>query len=214
MITDHNDWIEARKKGIGASEAACIIGMNPWKSNTELWREKVGLAEAEDISDKPCVKYGKEAEAAIRELFKLDYPKFSVGYSEFEMVANDEAHPYMFATLDGYIVDENKRTGVLEIKTTEILNSSQWDKWDNKVPDYYYCQILHQLIATGYDFAVLRADIRYHKGGELRHTVRDYHFSPQADGVQEDMDYLLKEEIKFWECVQNKIQPGQKLPPI
>ncbi len=213
--TNREEWLEVRKKGIGASEASCIIGANPWKTNQQLFDEKIGIAEAEDISDKPCVAYGKSAEEFVREIFKLDYPQYSVGYSEFEMIANKNEHPWLFATLDGYIVEKDtNRLGVLEIKTTEILNPTQWDKWEDKVPDYYYCQLLHQLLATEYDFAVLRADIRYHKNDELRHTVRDYFFDKNDNTVKNDMDYLLKEEIKFWNCIQQNKRPPQILPTI
>lgn len=212
---NREEWLIARKQGIGASEASCILGVNPWKTNQQLFDEKIGVTESEDISDKPCVVYGKQAEEFIREVFKLDYPQYSVGYSEFEMIANQKEYPWLFATLDGYIVEKNtNRFGVLEIKTTEILNPSQWDKWDDMIPDYYYCQILHQLLATGYDFAILRADIRYHKNGELRHTIRDYFFSPGIGDTRKDMEFLLKEEIKFWENVQQRKRPAQILPGI
>ena len=77
-----------------------------------------------------------------------------------------------------------------------------------------YCQLLHQLLATEYDFAVLRADIRYHKNDELRHTVRDYFFDKNDNTVKNDMDYLLKEEIKFWNCIQQNKRPPQILPTI
>ena len=52
------------------------------------------------------------------------------------------------------------RKGILEIKTTEIRRSLDWKKWDGQVPDYYYAQIVHQLLATGYDFAILKARMR------------------------------------------------------
>lgn len=206
-------WLEARKNGIGASEASCIIGVNPWKSNTELWREKTGKSEAENIDNKECVKYGKQAEMFVREIFMLDYPQLNVEYDEFAMIANRESEPWLFATLDGHLISEN-RDGVLEIKTTTIQNNEQWKHWDDKVPDYYYVQILHQLLATGYEFAILRADIRYYKGKELRHTVRDYHFESGEESIQADMEYLLKEEKKFWDCVQRNLQPNLILPEI
>ena len=64
--------MEERKKGIGASDAACVLGRNPYKTNVELWEEKTGIRQSEDISDKPHVKYGTEAEQYLRELFRLD----------------------------------------------------------------------------------------------------------------------------------------------
>ena len=42
--TNREEWLKERKKGIGASEASCIIGVNPWKTNVELWQEKTGPA--------------------------------------------------------------------------------------------------------------------------------------------------------------------------
>lgn len=212
-ISSREEWLEARKHGIGASEASCIIGVNPWKSNVELWREKTGKAEAQNIDNKDCVKYGKEAEQYVRGIFSLDYPDYEIEYDEFAMIANREDTPWLFATLDGHIISGH-RHGVLEIKTTTIQHSEQWKHWDNQVPDYYYTQILHQLLATGYDFAILRADIRYFKNNELRHTVRDYRFEAGTQGIKDDMEYLLKEEIRFWDCVKNKISPNLILPEI
>lgn len=212
-ISSREEWLEARKHGIGASEASCIIGVNPWKSNVELWREKTGKAEAQNIDNKDCVKYGKEAEQYVRGIFSLDYPEYEIEYDEFAMIANREDTPWLFATLDGHIISGD-RHGVLEIKTTTIQHSEQWKHWDNQVPDYYYTQILHQLLATGYDFAILRADIRYYKNNELRHTVRDYRFEAGTQDVKDDMEYLLKEEIRFWDCVKNKKSPNLILPEI
>ena len=34
---DRNEWLEGRKGRIGGSDAACIVGMNPYKTNIELF---------------------------------------------------------------------------------------------------------------------------------------------------------------------------------
>lgn len=36
------DWLEVRKRGIGSSDAAAAVGLNPYKSQLELWLEKTG----------------------------------------------------------------------------------------------------------------------------------------------------------------------------
>lgn len=92
---------------------------------------------SEDISDKPAVIFGKRAESQLRELFKLDYPQYTIDCHEFYMYLNDD-HPFIFATLDGELTDENERKGILEIKTTTIQNKLQWDDWDDRIPDSYY----------------------------------------------------------------------------
>lgn len=117
-IDNRSDWIAARKNGIGASEAAAVIGFSPYKTNIELWREKTGKVIAADISDKPYIQYGKAAEYHIRELFKLSAAdRYTVDYAEFDMHINDK-YPFIFATLDGILTDKDGRKGILEVKTT------------------------------------------------------------------------------------------------
>lgn len=49
---DEEDWLNGRTNGIGGSDAAAIVGMNPYKTNIELFEEKIGRSIPEDISDK------------------------------------------------------------------------------------------------------------------------------------------------------------------
>lgn len=211
-IDNAEEWHKVRAiQGIGGSEAASIVNLNPYKSNLELWEEKTGIREREDISDKPAVKYGKEAEKHIRELFALDYPQYHVEYHEFDILYNDD-YPFIFATLDGELTDCNDRKGVLEVKTTEIQRSSQWKDWDNQVPDHYYVQVLHQLIASKYEFTELVAHIKYHKDKELRTIVKHYHW--EHSEVIGEMQSLIKSEEKFWKSVQEKKRPALQLPQI
>lgn len=81
-----------------------------------------------DISDKPYVKYGTEAEPLIRRLFSLDFPEYQVLYHENRILRSVE-YPFMQASLDGELTDQEGRKGILEIKTTNIMNSAQWGKW-------------------------------------------------------------------------------------
>ena len=159
VLPNREDWLKHRTK-IGGSDASAILGKNPYKTNVELWKDKAFHLMPEDISDKEVVRFGKESEAAIRRLFALDFPQYKVTYDEFGMIANEPDCPFIFATLDGELTDSDGRKGILEIKTTEVRRSLDRKKWDGQVPDYYYAQIVHQLLATGYDFAILKARIR------------------------------------------------------
>lgn len=200
------EWLQLRQEtGIGGSDAGTVLGLNPWCSNLELWKIKTGQVIPEDISDKPAVKFGKVAEEHIRELFRLDYPALSIEYHEFWMYVNDR-HAWQFATLDGELTDEVGQCGILEIKTTTIQNKRQWDEWEDGIPQRYYAQILHQLSATGWDFAILRAYIRYYKGGEFRAAVRDYRI--ERKDVEEDIAVLCESESRFMECVRSGKPPA------
>lgn len=211
---NHEEWIQERKKGLGASDAGTIIGVNKWKTNVELWQEKTGLKEAEDIGDKPYVKYGHDAEPHLRALFALDHPELKVTYeSPYKMIFSDEL-PFIFATPDGELEEiATGRRGGLEIKTTEIMNPRQWSEWKDRIPDQYYSQVCHQMLATGWDFVWLKAQIKWTtKDGEMRLDTREYKI--EREEVQGDIDYLKEAEIKFWRHIQTKQEPALLLPAI
>ena len=202
------EWLEERKKGIGGSDAAVIVGKNPYKTTIDLWEEKLGIKEAEDISDKPYVQYGTNAEEYLRELFKLDFPKYQVNHEEYSIIRHPE-YPFLFASLDGQLVNkETGELGILEIKTSEILKSMQKEKWKDGIPDNYYCQVLHYLYVTGYSFAILKAQLKYNYDGDIKLETRHYYIDRKD--VEDDIKYLSEKEIEFW---NNYVLP-KKQPPL
>ena len=211
IFDNREEWLQARKNHIGGSDASACVGLNPYKDNVQLWEEKMGLRIPQDISDKEYVQYGTEAEMHLRGLFALDYPQYRVLYEENNMFVNSD-YPWMHASLDGELVDEEGRHGVLEIKTTNILQSMQYEKWNDRIPDNYYCQILHYLAVTGYEFVVLKAQLKSWKGDVLHIETRHY-FIERKD-VEEDIRELVRAERRLWECVVSGKRPDLILPAI
>jgi len=208
----HNspEWLAFRKTGLGGSDAAAILGLSPFKTNVEVWEEKVGLREPEDISDKPEVKYGKKAEDLLVKLFALDYPQFKVRQNKKEVYRRG----FMFASLDGELTEiETKERGLLENKTTEIHSATAFAKWNKQIPDYYYVQILHYLIVTGWSFAYCKGQIKQ-KGtnGEIELITRHYPYFRKD--LLEDLKYLYLKEKGFWGYVQRRERPPLILPPL
>ena len=210
----HEEWIQERKKGLGASDAGTIIGVNKWKSNVELWQEKIGLREPEDISYKPYVQYGHDAEPHLRALFALDHPELRVTYeSPYKMIFSDEL-PFIFATPDGELEElATGRKGGLEVKTTEIMNPRQWTEWKGRIPDQYFAQVCHQFLATGWDFIFLLAQIKWtNREGEKMKMIKEYPI--ERIDVLDSIEYLKPMEVDFWHHVKTKKEPGLILPTI
>lgn len=203
-------WLEARRRGIGGSDAGAVIGVNKYRSNVDAWKEKTGLIVPEDVGDKPAVKFGKEAEQHIRALFTLEHPELTVEYHEFYMYFQPE-RPWLYATLDGELTDENNRRGILEIKTATIQNAAGWNEWKDGIPQSYYAQVLHQLAATGWDFVILNA---YLRTPYSRTAARLVERSIERSEVGDDIDYLIEHEAEFWKAVKTKQRPPLKLPEI
>ena len=202
------EWL-VNRKGIGGSDASAILGLNPYKTNQELWMEKKGQMSPVDISGKSYVKYGNDAEPLLRALFALDYPEYKVEYYDNNMIINKK-YPWAHASLDGELMDPDGRRGILEIKTTNILQSMQWEKWDNRIPDNYYIQVLHYLLVTEYDFVVLKAQLKRVRDGEVRLTTKHYHI--EREEVLSDIKMLKEEEEAFWYSLQSGQEPGLLLP--
>lgn len=214
QLDSREEWLKHRMKYIGGSDAATIVGQNPWKSNVELWMEKTGQAIAPDISENPNVKYGTEAEPIIRELFKLNYPKYEVLYAENNSWTNSK-YPFAAVSHDGWLIEkETGRHGIWECKTSEIVSSMSKEKWKDQIPMNYYCQLLHSLLVReDCEFAILTALLTWrYEDKELYQQLRNYHI--ERSEVQADIDFLESSERKFWKQVQERKRPDLILPEI
>ncbi len=205
------DWLAARQGRIGGSDAAAILGLNPYKTNVQLWEEKTGRRQSEDISDKPYVKYGTEAEEPLRELFKMDFSEYTVMYEEGNMWLND-AIPWGHASLDGWLLDQGGRRGIWECKTTEIMRSGQMKLWKGRIPDNYYIQLLHYLLITGFDFAVLKGQLKFDIDREI--WLQTKHYKIERSEVQEDIEFLKEKEFEFWQHIKQDKPPALILPSL
>ena len=210
ICKDRTEWLEHRRDGIGASDAAAVLGVSPWKSNEKLWEEKTGLIVPEDIGDKPHVKYGNDAEPLLRELFALDHPEYLVSFTPYKIFRHP-GKPFITCTPDGELEERaTGRRGGLEIKTTEIMSSAVWEKWKGRVPDEYYSQVCHQMLSAGWDFVELLAQIKFTTAdGDDRKETRHYLFE-RADS-QADINLVEAAETAFWPMVLEKRRPNLKI---
>ena len=205
QLKSREEWLEKRTSYVGGSEAAALVGKNPYMSNIDLWQIKTGQQAKPDIDDKEYVIYGRNAEEHLRALFALDYPQYEVKYVDNNMWLNDR-YPFAHASLDGWLIEkETGRKGILEIKTTNILQSMQKEKWDHRIPDNYYCQCLWYMGVTEFDFAILKAQLKYDYAGDVFLTTKHYHMD-RAE-VQEDIDYLMQRGESFAEYVRTRKEP-------
>ena len=212
ICKDRAEWLEARKDGLGASDAAALLGLSPWKTNVQLWEEKCGLVIPEDIGDKPYVRYGNDAEPLLRSFFALDHPEYRVSFTPYKIIKHQDL-PFITCTPDGELTDADGRQGGLEIKTTEIMSPGQWAHWKGRIPDQYYAQVIWQMIATGWEFVWLKAQIKWHdREGALRLDTREYLI--RREDVLEDIAFTQAEGIKFWKLVETGVRPALKLPEV
>lgn len=61
------EWLEYRRAGIGGSDAAVIVGLNPWRSLSELYADKLGLLP--DKEDNEQMRIGRDLEEYVARRF-------------------------------------------------------------------------------------------------------------------------------------------------
>lgn len=213
-FSDRSAWLKGRKTGIGGSDASTALGLNRWKTNRELWLEKTGRTDPEDISGKEVVIYGQRKEPDIRKDFAIDFEDvYDVEYMDNVTLQNVE-HPELLYSPDGLLIEkETGRLGILEIKTHAVRTSQDWKDWREKIGiEEYYIQVLHGLNVTGFNFVELRVEL---KRSMQYKQIRTYHIDTEDDGVLDDMEWIKSGVIEFWnDYVLPDKEPGLILPAI
>lgn len=166
------EWLEWRRKGIGASDAPVIMGVSPFKTINQLWKEKVmGWQQP----DNAAMARGRELEDEALGAFMMETGLFMT-----PQVRKEHAeHPWMRATLDGY---EEKENLVVEIKTCRAVHE--------EVPEHYYPQLQHQMEVCG------ATSIFYYSYDGNRGKLL------QIDKNPGYVEKMIDSEKKFWERIQ------------
>lgn len=192
---NHEEWLKKRGCGIGGSDAACFMNLNPWKTLNQLWHDKK-FGSQQITND--AIEYGNTAEPCLRTLFQAKHPELDVQYVDNVTLVSKE-HDFLRYSPDGLIYNEETgERGILEIKTSKIINSHSLAKWGPKgsetVPDNYYCQTLEGLIVTDFDFVIYCAELRF-ADGDARIIERSYRKEEALDSMNE----LKQAMIEKWD---------------
>lgn len=203
-VEHSEEWHELRNGGIGGSDAASVLGKNPYKNNVTLWEEKTGRKAQDDLSENEKVIFGSKAEEPMRQIYSLKRKK---DVQKLNGTLISKRFPFIRVNLDGYIKEDN---GLWEGKTATANSYADLQKWKKQLPDQYFTQCLHALLVTGCDYIDLSALIylNFSTTSEVA-QLREYRI--YRNDVLEDITYLVNEEIEFWEKVQNDEEPLLKM---
>lgn len=184
-------WLQYRNKGIGSSDAATAAGLNPFKSQLELWMEKTGriTPSQPDMNEDSPLVWGTILEPIVAEHYAK---RTGRKVRKVNAILQHQDHPWMLANLDREIVG-NDDVQILECKTAGMHSAKLWE---NGVPDYIQLQVMHQLAVTGQqaaDVAVLIAGQKL----EIFRIERD----------DELIERLIKLEQAFWQRVKTNTPP-------
>lgn len=140
------EWLQERKKGIGASEISALLGLNPWVTPYQLWQEKTAEGPAEDkLKDNPAIIAGHMLEDAVAQYYQLTTGRHVIKASAGDWLAVHPQKPWMRCSPDRtfFLDGHGGEKGLLECKTTRTA----LDPAD--LPKNYYLQLQWQLGIMG-----------------------------------------------------------------
>jgi len=182
------DWHKWRRKGIGGSDVATIMGMSPWATARDVYRKKKGIKGAlDDAADREnwvAKKVGHLLESLVAEIFEAQ-----TGLKPYEvrkMFAHPE-HSFMLANVDFFITLPDGKTAILECKTSNSHNKEKWD--DGAVPLNYELQCRHYMAVMNVDVAFIACLFGNNENDFVwRRIDRDLSFE----------DDIIANEAHFW----------------
>lgn len=192
------EWLELRRRGIGGSDVAAVMGLSPWLSAFTLWHIKAGTVEAPKLDSEP-VYWGKVLESLVATRWRQEHPDKHAGHWQGCTWA-DPAEPWRHANPDWIATDGHGHREIVEIKTTRF-----GDEWGHSggdiVPPYYltqllwYCDIMSAgvgwlaVLIGGSDYREYRFEVSEHADeiATIRAMTRAFWESLQA-GDAPDID--------------------------
>lgn len=183
----HDEWLDHRRKSIGGSDAAAIVGLNPYASAYSVWADKRGLIPPKE--DNEAMRLGRDLEEYVAKRFTEATGKKV--RRENNIIINPE-YPFAHANVDRMIIGEDAG---LEIKTTTSLNLKKFK--NGEFPSTYYAQCVHYMAVTGAKRWYLAVLIL---GREL------LTFTIERD--EAEICALMRSEREFWELVEAGMPPA------
>lgn len=179
-------WLDAKKNGIGSSQAAAAIGLSHWQSRIGLWAEFLGLVPP--AAETMPMRLGAELEPFIARCYT---EATGIKVRRANNLRQHPVHGFMLASID-------RRAGR---KPIELKWSARGDGYGepgtDEVPDDVLVQVLHQL-------AVLdepEGEVALLRPSRAQVDVFVIRREPAAEAA------MIEEEAVFWDAVQTRTEP-------
>lgn len=197
-------WLEARRRGIGASESAAVLGISPWKTPLALWADKVQPDLEEEERDDVLFKRGRRLEPLVAEDFRERTGLSVLDHGRYSLAWHGEI-PHLYATLDREVRHPEWGPGVLEIKTVDVSQGHRWPAAETQgldtvvgpedIPEHVYCQVQHQLAVVGASWGAIACWVGY--------DFRYWRIAVDAAYA----DRMVTACAAFWDLVQRREEP-------
>lgn len=189
------EWLKARESGIGSSEIATIVGLNPWETPYQLWRRKLGIDPPKE--ENFAMKAGHYLEDAVAQFWHDETGQDIIKASAGDWLIRDNDRPFLQVSPDRTywlfgMPHNNSNKGILECKTTQKSIDA------DDLPKHWFCQVQYQLGVAG----MQKGSLAWLCSGR-EFGYKDLAFVPDFYG------WLVEEAEKFWrDNVEGRQEPS------
>jgi putative phage-type endonuclease len=186
----HEEWLQARTRGLGGSDASVVLGLNKYKTPFELWLEKTGQVTPQS-SESEAAYFGTLLEDLVAKEFEKRSGK---KVRKRNAMFRHPEHEFILANIDRFIVGEK---AILECKTASAFLAKEWE--GNEIPEAYIVQVQHYLGVLGPEY----------KKGYFAVLIGGQKFIwKEIERDDELIEMIFQAEIDFW---NNHVLKGE--PP-
>jgi putative phage-type endonuclease len=185
------EWQDAHRTGIGASQIAAVLGEHRFASRLRVWAEKVGRLEPADFSDNEAVQMGIELEPFVATLYQR---RTGRTLSQAGVLLRSIRYDWAIATPDYWMMDDLGYWSIpVQLKTTNAFRLNDWA--DGPPPEVWW-QVQHEMLVTGAPWASIGVLV----GGQ-RFMWADVERDEAA------IARIVKEGARFWNHVIRNTYP-------
>lgn len=134
------EWLAERRKGIGGSDAAAILGLSPWATPVQVWLDKTGRAA--DREETEAMRIGTELEDFVARRYMAETGRT---VQRFNRMVHKGC---LLGNFDRLVVPDGEKVAshMGEVRTDTVLECKTSSReWDGDVPLYYQTQVQHYM---------------------------------------------------------------------
>lgn len=214
-FASEDGWLKKRREFICASDTPSLLGVG-FRSNISVWEDKcdpeaVKRRKPVGSQVERSMKLGKLSEQFVRDQLSIDWQKAVFDGTNILMIntriLDENGDPFLAATLDGFMLSDDGRPIIVEIKRTE-----SWKAFGATPPIGYRAQVLKQMLVTGASNAILVARTVMYENNRRSAKETEYYFDKSNGQDYYDMQCIEKLEREFWNNnILKKKKPDLKI---
>jgi len=173
---------------IGGSDIAAVMGLSRWKTPLQLWAEKTGKIEPDDLSGKEAVEWGTRLEEVVAKKFQ---EMTGVKVRRSPKRYTHPNHQHFKCQVDRLVEGTDD---LLEVKTCSAWLTKEWE--GEEIPRDYILQVMWQLGITKRKVGYIAVLI----GGQA-FKYKKVTFDPAM------FKKMIESAVEFWKLVQSNQEP-------